>query len=182
MKDYFNELKRAMNMLATHPDTLFLGQAVASEGTAIRGTLADVPESKLLEMPVCEDMQMGITNGLSLSGKIPISIFPRWNFLLLATNQIVNHLENIPKISKYKTKVIIRTSIGSETPLYPGHQHVGDHTDAFRKMVNKIDIIRLDKTKDVYPSYSKALNRKDGKSTLLVEWGDGYNEDWEVSA
>jgi hypothetical protein len=77
---------------------------------------------------------------------------------------------------KSQCKVIIRTSVGSERPLHPQFQHVGDYTDAFRKMCDFIEIIRLVNPKDILPSYKKALYRKDGKSTLLVEYGDFYNE------
>ena len=34
---------------------------------------------------------------------------------------------------KFKTKVIIRTSIGSQRPLHPQHQHIGDFTEALDK-------------------------------------------------
>jgi len=75
-----------------------------------------------------------------------------------------------------KTKVIIRTAIGSERPLHPQIQHVGDHTDSLRGMCNHIEIIRLYNPNDILPSYRKALYRKDGRSTILVEYGDFYNE------
>lgn len=165
-----------MNFLASHPDTIFIGQAVEYAGTAMTNTLKDVPDSKKLELPVCEDLQAGITNGLALSGKIPISIYPRWNFFLLATNQVVSHLDKIQMISDYKTKAIIRTGIGSIRPMHPQHQHVGDFTEAFKLMLSNIDVIRLDEPEDIFPAYEKALNRTDGKSTILVEWGDFYNE------
>ena len=34
----------------------------------------------------------------------------------------------------------------------------------------------VNNSKDIFPAYEKALNRDDGKSTLLVEFGDYYNE------
>jgi hypothetical protein len=76
----------------------------------------------------------------------------------------------------YKPKVIIRTSIGSERPLHPQHQHVGDFTEAFRLMCKTIEVIRLDEPADIFPAYKKALEREDGRSTILVEYGDYYNE------
>jgi pyruvate/2-oxoglutarate/acetoin dehydrogenase E1 component len=173
---YFDELKRAMTLLGQHPDTLFIGQAVEYAGTGMTNTLTEVPAEKKLELPVCEDLQTGMMNGLALAGKIPVSIYPRWNFLLLGVNQIVNHLDKIPEFSGYKTKAIIRTSIGSERPLHPQHQHVGDFTDAFRLMLRNVEVIRLDEPEQIFPAYEKALNRTDGKSTILVEWGDYYNE------
>jgi pyruvate/2-oxoglutarate/acetoin dehydrogenase E1 component len=175
---YFDELKRSMDHLARDPRTLFLGQAVAYPGTAMSNTLKDVPRDRLLELPVDEDLQMGMTNGLALGGLIPVSVFPRWNFLLLAVNQLVNHLDKFALMSNggYVPKVIIRTGIGSERPLHPQHQHVGDYTDAFRLMLQQVEVIRLDEPADVFPAYQKALERTDGKSTLLVEYGDYYSE------
>lgn len=173
---YFDELKRSMTWLSSKPETIFLGQAVEYPGTGMSNTLTDVHSSKKLEMPVCEDLQMGITNGLAMTGKIPISIYPRWNFLLLASNQIINHLDKFVSMSEYKPKVILRTAIGSERPLHPQHQHVGDFSDAFSMMLKNIEVIRLDEPEDIFPAYKKAYERTDGKSTLLVEWGDYYSE------
>ena len=45
-----------------------------------------------------------------------------------------------------------------------------------KKMCSTIDIIKLNEAEDVFPAYKKALNRQDGRSTLLVEFGDYYNE------
>tara|TARA_B100001123_G_scaffold385298_1_gene458762 strand:- start:272 stop:634 length:363 start_codon:yes stop_codon:yes gene_type:complete len=119
-----------------------------------------------------------MTNGFALNGQIPVSIFPRWNFLLLAINQLVNHLDKIKIMSNggYITNAIIRTSIGSKRPLHPQHQHVGDFSDAVQKMCTNIEIIKLEEAKDIFPAYEKALNRKDGKSSIVVEYGDYYNE------
>jgi pyruvate/2-oxoglutarate/acetoin dehydrogenase E1 component len=141
-------------------------------------TVKDVPKEKLLELPVAEELQMGMSIGLALDGYIPVSFYPRWNFLLLAVNQIVNHLDKISLMSNggYAPKVIIRTGIGSERPMHPQQQHVGDFTEAFRLMCPNIEIIRLEEPEDIFPAYEKALKREDGKSTILVEYGDYYNE------
>ena len=127
---------------------------------------------------MAEEMQMGITLGLALNGDIPVSIFPRWNFLLLGMNQLVNHLDRMRHISNngYKPKVIIRTSIGSERPLHPQFQHVGDFTDAFSLMLENIDVVRLEQPDQIFPAYQNAYKRLDEKSTLVVEYGDYYNE------
>ena len=175
---YFEELKRSMNFLAEDPRTIFIGQAVAAPGTAMTNTLKEVPADRLIELPVAEELQLGMTTGLALAGMVPVSIFPRWNFLLCAMNQLINHLDKIHVMSNggYKIKVIVRTGIGSQRPLHPQHQHVGDFTEALRSMCTTIDIIRLDEPSDIYPAYQKALWREDGRSTILVEHGDFYNE------
>ena len=175
---YFDELKKSMNYLSANRSTIFIGQAVEVPGTAMSNTLNDINPKKLLELPVAEELQMGMTLGLAISGQIPISIYPRWNFLLVGLNQLINHLDKINIMSNngYKVKAIIRTSVGSQRPLHPQHQHIGDFTNQVRKMCSTIDVIKLSETKDIFKSYKKALNRKDGKCTLLVEYGDYYNE------
>lgn len=165
-----------MEWLAAQPPTVFIGQAVAVPGTAMRNTLKDVPDNKLIEFPVAEDMQLGMSIGMAMNGTVPVSIFPRWNFLLLATNQLVNHLEKIPLISQYRPNVIIRTSIGAQRPLHPHLQHIGDYTEAYQKMLTMVEVIRLDEPEDIFTAYQKAYHRTDNKSTILVEWGDYYNE------
>ena len=175
---YFNELARSMQWLAEQDHTIFLGQAVEVPGTAMFNTLTEVNPDQKVEIPVAEEMQMGMAIGLAMGGLIPITIYPRWNFLLLAVNQLVNHLDRIAYVSnrEYLPKVIIRTSIGSERPLHPQHQHVGDFTDAFRLMLNSVEVIRLDEPEEIFPAYQKAYERSDGRSTLIVEYGDYYNE------
>lgn len=175
---YVDELKKSMTWLGEKPDTFFIGQAVAYDGTVITNTLSNVNKNKLWEMPVNEDMQMGISFGMSLNGRVPISIFPRWNFLLLATNQLVNHIDKINDMSGglYKSKIIIRTSIGSQRPLHPSYQHIDDFTDGFRLLCKNVEILRLDDPREIFPAYKYAYERTDNKSTILVEWGDYYNE------
>jgi len=175
---YFDELKRSMDFLAQDPRTVFMGQAVEVAGTAMTTTLRDVPRDRLLELPVAEEMQMGMATGMALTGLVPVCIFPRWNFLLLAINQLVNHLDKVQVMSNdgYKAKVIIRTGIGSQRPLHPQHQHIGDFTAAMRAMCTTIDVVRLEEPADVFSAYQHALLRDDGRSTIVVEYGDYYGE------
>ena len=167
-----------MNFLGSKKGTIFIGQAVEVPGTAMSNTLSDVPKDKLLELPVAEEMQMGMTLGLAMDGNIPISIFPRWNFLLYGMNQLINHMDkyNVMTGKGKNIKTIIRTGVGSQRPLHPQHQHIGDFTDSIKKMCTTIDVIKLNEPDQIYPAYKKALNRVDGRSTLLVEFGDYYNE------
>jgi pyruvate/2-oxoglutarate/acetoin dehydrogenase E1 component len=178
MMKYFDELKRSMNLLAQDPRTVFIGQAVAVAGTSMTNTLRDVPPNRLLELPVAEEMQMGMTTGLAIAGFVPVSIFPRWNFLLSAISQLVNHLDKVQIMSNggYRAKAIIRTGIGSDRPLHPQYQHVGDYTEAIRAMCTTIEVIRLEEPSEIFPAYERALFREDGRSTILVEYGDFYNE------
>ena len=175
---YFDELRRSMEFLASDPRTLFIGQAVAVPGTGMSNTLQGVDPARLVELPVAEELQMGMTTGLALAGMIPVSIFPRWNFLLCGMSQLINHLDKLDVMSSggYRARAIVRTGIGSQRPLHPQHQHVGDYTDALRSMCTTIEVLRLDEPADIFPAYERALLRDDGRSTLIVEYGDYYGE------
>jgi pyruvate/2-oxoglutarate/acetoin dehydrogenase E1 component len=167
-----------MEYLAYDQRVVFMGQAVIAKGTAMTTTIDKISTSRKIELPVAEEMQMGMSVGMALAGFVPVTFYPRWNFLLLAVNQLVGHLDKLPIMSQggYQPKVIVRTSVGSERPLHPQCQHVGDFTDAFRLMLSTVEVIRLDEPEQIFPAYQKALERTDGRSTVLVEWGDFYHE------
>jgi hypothetical protein len=45
-----------------------------------------------------------------------------------------------------------------------------------RTILENIEVIRLDEPDQIFPAYQKAYRRTDGQSTLIVEYGDYYNE------
>lgn len=172
MSAYFDELCRAMAMLAAHPASVFMGQAVEVEGTAMFKTLRDVPMEKRVELPVFEDCQMGMATGAALAGLLPITIYPRWNFLLLAASQLVLHLDKLPAMSGIKPRVIIRTAVATKHPLDPGPQHLGDYTAPFRSMLDTVNVVELYDDDQIVPAYAKAAATQG--STLLVEFMSFY--------
>lgn len=163
-----------MKLLASDEKTIFVGQSIKYGGTGLYDTLLDVSDEKKIEWPVAEYFQMGASIGLSLEGYKVVTLYPRWNFLLMATDQIVNHLDKLPIISNNRCTphLIIRVSVGSEFPVDPQDQHKGNFSEAFRLMCKTIDVIELHEPEDIVPAYNKSLNRTDGKSTLLVEFAD----------
>lgn len=173
---YSSDLTRSMTWLGQQPNTLFIGQAVGYPGTAMTSTLSGVPKEKLVELPVAEEMQMGMSIGLALAGFVPVSIYPRWPFLLLATNQLVNHLDKLLIYSHggYKPKVIIRTAVPSRTPLDPQSQHIGNYSDPFRQMLKTVEVIECERADQIFDAYKKAYEREDGRSTLIVEHTSRY--------
>lgn len=175
---YFDELKRTMEWMAEHPKTFFLGQTVAGPGTFMFQTLRDLPKEKTLEMPINESFQMQFTLGVALEGYIPISVYPRQNFLLLATADMVNMIDKVPAISDNKVlpHMIIRVASGPYKPVHPGHQHIGNYADGFRKMFSWIEVVELEDPEDIFPAYKHALEREDKKATLMIEHGNFYGE------
>lgn len=173
MNEYVNALKQSMEMLAEDKRTLFLGQTVVSGGSRYTtSTLKDVPLEKRLELPIIEDLQMGISTGLAIGGYIPVSIYPRFDFLPLAADQLVNHLDKVEMMSRgqFKPKVIIRTIVGGTQPIDPGPQHSQDHSSAFKSLLTNIDLVRLERAGEIIPAYRAALNSD--RSTLLIEFGN----------
>lgn len=168
---YNDKLIEAMRLLSEKEDTIFLGQGLHYGGIAISNSFKDIPESKKMEMPVAENLQLGISIGLALEGYIPISVFPRWNFLILAADQLVNHLDKLSLMTDgaYKPKVIIRVASGTKHPINPQEQHLGDFTESFRLMLRNINVVKLDNENDILNEYKKAYERTDGVSTILVE-------------
>jgi len=165
---YFDALCEAMVMVAREKSrAIFMGQAVACAGTAMSNTFKDVPREKLLEMPVTEDMQLGLAIGMALNGDFPVSCYPRINFLLLAMNQLILHLDKIPIYSEFRPKVIIRTAIAVASPLDPGVQHLGDFTEGLQKMLCRVNVVTLNNADDILPAYEWAI--KSEHSVVMVE-------------
>ena len=173
---YKSELIRAMKWLGEKDDTVFLGQACKVSGHAISSTLGEVPEEKRIELPVFEEMQMGISTGMALDGFVPITMFPRFDFFILACNQLVNHLDKMRDMSngEMTPRVIIRVAVGTKTPIDAGPQHTQNHTEAFRKMLTEVNVVEILEPEDVFPAFKEAYERTDSKSTLIIEHGEYY--------
>lgn len=171
---YFDFIKESMNLLNDNGYT-FIGQSVCFPGTGLYHTIKHIDNKNKVELPVFEDVQVGMSIGMALKGMKVCSIFPRMDFIILAVNQIVNHLDKMEIMSdgQFKPKIIIRTAIGSVKPLFPGYQHNQDHTEAFKSMCTNIDVVKLENKEMILPAYQAALNSE--KSTILVELPDLYN-------
>lgn len=169
---YNRELIKAMNWLGEQKDSLFVGQAVKYAGTGMFNSLIDIDDDKKLEFPVAENFQMGYCTGLALNGIVPIAVYPRWNFLLCAADQIVNHLDKLYNMSsgKLMPKMLIRVAVGTEIPVDPQDQHKGNFSQAFRSMLKTVDVVELTNPNDIVNQYIHAY--KTNHSTILVEFPD----------
>ena len=172
--NYKEEVQRAMDLFAEQPNSIFIGQAVEYKGTALTHQVKNFPSGKLLELPVAEEMQAGFALGLALEGYLPISLYPRMNFIILAMNQIINHLDKWEAMSvgQSKPKVIMKAVVGSQFPLDPGHQHKANYTESFRSACTNIDIVELLYPEQIVDAYKNALSSD--RSTLIIEHGDLY--------
>ena len=89
---------------------------------------------------------------MNLEGYKVCSIYPRFDFFILALDHVINHLDKFDEMSKgqYKPKQIFRVCVGSNFPMMPGCQHNNDYTSSLEKMVTNIDIIKLNKAVCAY--------------------------------
>ena len=176
MNKYVTQINKSMKFLAKNPKVLFLGQSVLYPGSSIYVSLKNIKSEKRIELPVFEETQMGMTLGLALEGYIPVSCFPRFDFLILALNQLVNHIDKIDYLTdnQFKSKIIIRTMVGARKPLNAGPQHCQNHTQAIKKISKNIKICFLDKKKDIFNLYKSTLKDKKNNIFLFVEDGNNY--------
>ena len=173
---YLDALTEAMKLTMEDDKTIFIGQQIVYYGNPMSKTIEGLPKERMIETPVMEETQMGMTVGLSMVGKRVVSFYPRWDFLICAGNQLVNHLDKLEIMSdgEWKPNVIIRVGKGSDEPLDPGHQHKADYTEEFSSILKHTTVIKLDSADKILPAYKRALS--EGGPFVLVEYPHLYYE------
>lgn len=153
---YHEAIHKQMLNLALRKDVLFVGQQVHYQD--FYGTLKGISLDKRIEMPVAEEMQMGFCIGLALEGFLPVCIYQRMDFMYRAMDSLCNHLNLLPAISRgqFAPKVIIRTTVGNDSPLNPGRQHTQDLTDIFKAAL-KFPVMKVTTEKEVNNAYKDAV-------------------------
>jgi len=172
---YREAIVKSMKMLSDK-GYKFVGQSVCWPGNSMFGTLedADVPYSQRKEFPVMEDSQLGWCTGQAMYGNKIVCLFPRIDFMMRCMDQLVNHLDKWKDMShgEWNPKVIIRTAVGTTEPLHPGVQHMQDHTEGLREILQNIKALNPKTPKQVMMAYDFAL-RYD-YSTIIVEYNELY--------
>ena len=169
---YKDELTKSMKFLAEKPDTIFIGQQIVYAGNPMSTTLGDVPKEKMIEVPVMEETQMGMSLGLAMMGKTVITFYPRWDFLVSAANQLINHADKFEYMTGKKVNIIIRVGVGSKDPLDPGIQHRNDYTDEFKSILQFTKVHKLKQIEDIYKIYTEVYEQ--GGIHIIVEWPELY--------
>ena len=170
---YQQAIKQSMEDLAKDKKIIFLGYNV-KYGNKGYGTLSDISSEQILETPLAENLMSGLAMGLALEGFKPVLFFERHDFVLNAVDNIVNHLDKIEKMSygEFKSPVIIRATIGSKNPLYPGPQHTQDFTKAFQELLC-MPIYKPLNAQEILNTYA---HLKDFKyPAIIVEEKDKYS-------
>ena len=172
LSPYKDELSRAMAFLGQQDNVMFIGQQIVYAGNPMSTTLGDVSKDKMVELPVMEETQMGMTLGMAMTGKTVVTFYPRWDFIVLAVNQLVNHIDKYELMTGKKANILIRLGKGSDKPLDPGHQHKGNYLSEFKSLCPNIQFHDLQKTQDIVSAYQSAYER--GGAHVLVEYPELY--------
>ena len=172
---YKDALTNSMTYLGQQDDTVFIGQQIIWPGNPMSSTLNYVSKDKMIEVPVMEDSQMGMSLGMSMAGKFVITFYPRWDFLICATNQLVNHVDKIKLMSngQWSPNMIIRLGKGSDKPLDPGHQHRGNYIEEFKSMCQNIMFWDLKDYTNIETIYKSCYEQ--GGIHVIVEYPELYN-------
>ena len=173
---YVDALTTAMKTLMDDESTILIGQQIVYYGNPMSKTIDGLPKERMIEVPVMEETQMGMSLGLAMTGHKVVSFYPRWDFVICATNQLVNHVDKIGLMSKgeWTPNMIIRLGKGSDKPLDPGHQHRGNYFDEFKSMCPNTKFWDLKNYNEIETIYKSAYSL--GGIHVIVEYPELYYE------
>jgi pyruvate dehydrogenase E1 component alpha subunit len=153
---------------------IFIGYNVneAPGGNAM-GTLKSVPKDQKLETPVAENLMAGLAMGMSFEGFQPVLYFERHDFMLVAMDAIINHIDKIERIShgEYKVPIIIRAVCADGGPFYSGITHTQDFTEMLKKAVS-FPVIDPVTGVDVLKAFKGA--KESGRPAIIIERKSRY--------
>lgn len=172
LSPYKDALTEAMTYLGEKDNVIFIGQQIVYAGNPMSTTLGNVPKEKMVELPVMEETQMGMTLGIAMTGKTVVSFYPRWDFIILAANQLINHIDKYNLMTGKSANIIIRLGKGSDKPLDPGHQHKGNYLKEFRTLCPYIRFFDLTSKELILDAYRNAYI--DGGVSVMVEYPELY--------
>lgn len=172
---YKDALTNVMTELGKMDNTIFIGQQLLWHGNPMSTTVGDVPKEKIIEVPVMEESQMGMSLGMAMAGKFVVTFYPRWDFLICAANQLINHVDKLELMSggKWKINMIIRLAKGSDTPIDPGHQHKGNYIEEFKSLCKHIEFHDLKTPLDIELAYKYAI--QNGGINCIIEYPELYH-------
>ena len=150
---------------------VFIGYNVA-RGDAM-GTLKNVHAEQKIETPVAENLMMGLAIGMSFEGFKPVVYFERHDFMMVALDAIVNHLDKIERIShgEFKVPVIVRAVSADSGPFYSGITHSQDFT-AMLKTAVTIPVIEPTNGEEVVNAFRQAA--MSDRPAIIIEKKSRY--------
>lgn len=144
-------------------------------GSRMYGTLNNVPTKQCIETPICENLMVGMAFGMALEGYLPVVCFERHDFLLLALDALVNHIDKLPVIGKYRLPIIIRAIVGAKEPLYVGPQHCQCYSRALQDMLENTPVVSPCRTDEFRYAWTLAPKESVSGAVVIIEHREDYD-------
>lgn len=157
---YQSTLSYYMEEISKLEESVLIGQQLAYYGNPMSKTVLNVPTHKIIETPVFEEVQMGMSLGLAMNGMFVVTFYPRWDFLILSLNQLINHIDKYKVMTNSEIHIIIRVGKGSDTPLDPGYQHKGNYFNQVKDMSIDVKFMDCLSIADIKRNYERAIENK----------------------
>jgi pyruvate/2-oxoglutarate/acetoin dehydrogenase E1 component len=115
----------------------------------------------------------GLAIGMSFEGYRPVLYFERHDFILVAMDAIVNHIDKIERIShgEFKVPLIIRAVTADAGPFYSGITHSQDFTELLKKAVS-FPVIDPKDGKEALSAFRGAY--ESGRPAIIIERKSRY--------
>jgi len=129
--------------LADRPQTVLLGEDVATEGGVFRATeglLAEFGPERVIDTPLSETGILGSSVGMALGGLRPVAEIMYSGFVYIGLDQIVGHIARMRWRSQGKLSmpIVIRFAAGGG---HQGHEFHSDHPEALFAHVPGLTIL-----------------------------------------
>jgi pyruvate/2-oxoglutarate/acetoin dehydrogenase E1 component len=176
MKTFAARMVECMELCETNGYE-FIGQGVVAGGHSLYTALTNLDDRLKLEFPVSEDLQTGFALGVAIAGGSVVSIYPRFDFLLVGFNQLINHVDKYPVMARFKPRIniIYRVGVGSTSPLDAGPQHTNNYSKQLSEMCKTIAVVDFHGPCDPLPYYEEAV-KKGGVWVMVEHHGEAGND------
>lgn len=172
ISSYKKTLNVAMMVFAEDPRARFVGYGLLNQKGG-NGTFKTIPNEKICETTVAEELMVGMATGMSLAGLLPMVIIERFDFIWRAADPLINYLDKAREISRgeFNPCVILRVIVGnSRKPLFTGPTHTQNYTEAFRHIL-RMPVYEVKTAEEVQAAYERAIReqREGIGSSFIVE-------------
>lgn len=173
---YKEAIKQRCDELSKDKMSRFIGYNT-SHGSRMYGTLNDIPIEQCIETPVAENLMMGLAMGMSLEGFKPVVCFERHDFMLLALDAIVNHLDKLPWMSgdRFKFPVLIRAIVGSKKPIHAGPQHTQEYSAVLQEMLEHTPVLMPTTQEELHHAWEQVGKTNSG-AVVVIEKRAWYED------
>lgn len=167
---YKQALTDSMKAFAEDPKSRFVGYGLLN-GKGGNGTMKEIPNEKIVETTVAENLLIGIAHGLSLTGLRPLALIERSDFLPNCLSAISHHLDcaNLISRGQFNPCVIIRVVIGnSNKPLFTGYTHTRNLAPAMKAML-QMPVYEVNTPDEVMAAYDRAMHeQREGIGSSMI--------------